>query len=110
MQEKIMITLTNFGSGELWVVDDGGVSLRLSHDQANRLIMTARMHTVVDFIERLPALVTDEKLLEKILTTFEGKTSSERWNLKEKFARLGTLAKGYVPKNPVEIVEIVKLD
>ena len=71
--------------------------------------MTARMHTVAEFIEKLPTLISDEALLKKILITFDGKTSSDRWNLKEKFARLQTLTKGYVPKNPGEIVEVAEL-
>lgn len=100
-----MITLTNYESGEMLIANDGGISLRLSHDQANRLIMTARMHTVAEFVEKLPTLISDETLLKKIREAFEGKTSSERWNLKEKFARLQTLTKGYSPKNPGEVVE-----
>jgi hypothetical protein len=108
-----MIKLENYGSGELLIADDTGTSLRLSHDQANRLIMTARMHTVAEFLEKLPSLIVGaqhaEPLLKKILAAFDGKTSSERWNLKEKFARLQTLTKGYISKGPNEVVETVAL-
>lgn len=102
-----MVTLTNYSSGELVISDETGRSLRLSRDQANRLIMTARMRTTEDLIEKLPSLMTDETLVKKILGIFEGKNSSERWFLKEKFARLTTLIKGYEPENPGEILETV---
>jgi hypothetical protein len=105
-----MITFTNYGSGELLITDDAGTELRLTRDQATRLIMTARMHTVDEFIEKLPSLLTDQNLVKKILAEFEGKTSTQRWNLKEKFARLGTLTRNYEPSNPAEAVESVRFE
>lgn len=104
-----MVTLTNYGSGEMLIADDAGVSLRLSQDQANRLIMTARMHTVAEFLEKLPELLAAPGLLKAVQATFDGKSSSERWMLKEKFARLQTLVRGYRPKNPAETVGVVEL-
>lgn len=104
-----MITLTNYSSGELLVNDDTGHSLRLSQEAANRLILHARMHTVVEFAQGLPGLISDPALVQAITTFFESaKTSSERWNLKEKFARLQTLTKGYQPLAAAEVVEVVK--
>lgn len=103
-----MITLTNFESGELLIVDGGGDSVRLTRDQANRLIMMARMHTVSEFIEKLLQLIPQEKLVQKIRQSFEGKGSTERWNIKEKFARLGTLAKDYHSQNPTKVAEVIQ--
>ena len=65
-----MISLTNFESGELLIVDDD-VSKKLTHDQANRLVMAARMHTIAEFIEKqlcvkLPAEY-DSALLRAVL-------------------------------------------
>lgn len=85
-------------------------SLRLSRDQANRLILTARMHTTEELIEKLPDLISDQALLKSILAEFDGKTSSQRWNLKEKFARLTTLSKVYQTERPEEITEEVSLN
>lgn len=105
-----MMTITNFGSGEIQIEDDGGHRLKLNRDSANRLIMAGRMHTVAEFVEKLPALVPDPALVEILRRSFEtAATSTDKWNLKEKFARLGTLAKGYVPKDPAEVVETIRL-
>lgn len=99
-----MVTITNYDSGEL-LISDQTVSLRLDREPANRLVMAARMHTVAEFLEKLPGLLSEEKLLQQIQMAFEGKSSSERWNLKEKFARLRTAVKGYGSKNPDQVVE-----
>lgn len=101
------MTITNFGSGEIQISDDKGHSLKLDRESANRLVLAARMHTVDDFLKKVPFLVTDAALLNLLLGMFEGKNSSERWTLKEKIARLQTLAKGYQPKHPAAVVEKV---
>lgn len=106
-----MITLINYSSGEVEIKDDEGHSLRLHREASNRLIMTGRMHTIVEFVEKIPTLITNEPLLKQIISAFEKTTtSSERWNLKEKFARLTTLTKGYDPKNPDEVFEKVSFE
>lgn len=105
-----MITLTNYGSGEIQIADDAGHSLKLDRESANRLVMMGRMHTVAEFVEKLPSLVSHAELLKGLLDVFEeAATSTDKWNLKEKFARLGTLARGYQPSNPDEVVETVSL-
>ncbi len=104
-----MITLSNYNSGELEIQNEAGHKLHLPRESANRLIMMARMHTVAEFVEKLPSLIPDEKLLQSIQSFFEGKTPTERWNLKEKFARLTTLAKGYEPKKLEDVIESVTL-
>lgn len=104
-----MIQLVNFASGEVEIAADSGQKLRLTRDQANRMILMARMHTVAEFVEKLPTLITDAGLLRQIQATFAGAPSStDQWNLKEKFARLVTLTKDYQPKDPSEIIESVK--
>jgi len=103
-----LITLINYNSGELEIQDDESHKARLNREASNRLIMTGRMHTVSEFVEKIPSLITDAVLLKKIVEAFEKTTnSSERWNLKEKFARLTTLTKGYNSQNPDEILEKV---
>lgn len=105
-----MVTITNYGSGEVQIEDDQGHRLRLDRETGNRLVMTGRMHTVAEFVEKLPSFVTEPDLLASILAYFEkAANASEKWNLKEKFARLGTLTKGYEPKNPLEVVEEIRL-
>lgn len=102
------MTITNFGSGEIEISDEDR-KIRLDREMANRLIMVARMHTVAEFLEKLPALISDEALLQKIASAFEGRSSSERWGLKEKIARLQTLTKGYGPCDGAAVVETVPL-
>lgn len=103
-----MITLTNFTSGGLLIADDSSNSLRLSRDQANRLILTARMHTIQEFVAKLSGLIENDALRQQILALFDRPDSSGRWNLKEQFARLQTLAKGYEPEGPEKVVEVVE--
>lgn len=102
-----MVTLTNYSSGELLIADGSGRSVRLGREEANRLILYARMHTVAEFVEKLSSLVGDSSLVGSILEGFEKMSSTDRWNLKEKFARLHTLAAGFHPKDPVTVVEVV---
>ena len=102
-----MIHLVNYESGQIEISDGEGRTLRLNQEAANRLVMTARMHTVSEFIEKLPVLISEGTLLSQIQVLFEGKSSSEKWNLKEKFARLQTVSKGYHVKNPESILEKV---
>jgi len=102
------MTITNFESGEVEIASDQGVKLRLAREAANRLIMMARMHTVAEFLEKLPSFIGDPKLLEEIQKAFRvAASSSDQWNLKEKFARLVTLTKGYESKNPTGILETI---
>lgn len=105
-----MIQLTNFASGELEISDGSGAKLRLNRDQANRLIMTARMHTVSEFVEKLPILITEPALLARIQQAFqEASASTDQWSVKEKFARLITITKGYSPADPTGIMEKITL-
>lgn len=104
-----MVSITNYNSGELEIAADGAAAIHLSRDQANRLILAARMHAVEPFLQKLSTLIPDEGLvstLTKILGSAEG---SERWNLKEKFARLHTVAPGYTAENPQQVLETVQL-
>lgn len=104
----LMIRITNFGSGEVLIEDGSGLSARLDRDTANRLIMAGRMQTVAEFIEKLHILIPNAALVGLVRAAFDGAASStEKWNLKEKFARLTSLAKGYESKNPSEVVETV---
>ncbi len=103
------MTITNFDSGEIELASGTGPSMRLDREHANRLVMAARMHSVAEFLEKLPALISDEALQAEIAGSFEGKTSSQRWALKEKFARLRTAVKGYESPSPESVVETVGL-
>lgn len=104
-----MISLINYSSGEM-IIDDGRATpVRLGRDAANRVIMTARMHGVDEFLQKLPSLIPDEALLATLTAAFEGKDNTARWNLKEKFARLVTLAKGYTPADPSQVLDQVRL-
>ena len=104
-----MITVTNFQSGELKIDGDAGPSLRLSREAASRLIMSARMHSVAHFVQKLPQLITEPVLLQNLLSLFEQAQGSARWNLKERFARLRTLTKDYQPSHPEQVVESIVL-
>jgi len=102
------MTITNFGSGEVEISDDQGRRIRLDRESANRLVMAGRMHTVAEFVEKLPSLIFDQEFVRILQESFEkAPTSTDKWNLKEKFARLTTLTKGYEPKNPAEVMESV---
>ncbi len=104
-----MITLTNFESGALRIDSDADRSLDLSHDQAHRLIMAARMHSIDPFVEKLSSLIEHEGICREILALFAAAQGSDRWNLKESFSRLQTVTKGYVPQNPESVVESICL-
>ena len=105
------MTITNFGSGEIEMADGNGHKSRLNREAANRLVMAGRMHTVAEFVEKLPLLLPDPVFAAAVREAFEkAPTSSDKWNLKEKFARLGTLTKEYLPKNPTEVVESVRIE
>jgi hypothetical protein len=103
------MTITNYESGEIEISNEQGLICRLDRDQANRLVMAARMHSVAEFLEQLPTLLVDEPLRKEISKFFEEKTSSQRWTLKEKFARLRTAVKGYEAKAPEQVVETIQL-
>ncbi len=105
-----MITLTNDSSGELLIANGAGPSVRLSREAATRLILHARMHNVADFLEALPQLIAATEIVNQLRTLFASlQTPSDRWNFKEKFARLQTLSKEHQPKSPPEVVETIKL-
>jgi hypothetical protein len=105
----MMITVTNYSSGELLIADGSGQSIRLGREEANRLVMMARMHTVAEFVEKLPTLLGDAILAGAILQGFDKKSSTDRWNLKEKFARLHTLSKDYRSERADGVIEVVSL-
>ena len=68
--------------------------------------MAARMHSVAEFLEKVPKLISEAEIARAIQKLFQSAQSpTDRWNLKEKFARLQTLTKDYTPKNPDAIVE-----
>ncbi len=101
-----MWTMTNFGSGEIAIADSEGKTIcRLSREDSHRLIMTARMHAVEPFLQKLPTLIPNRDLGLAILALFDEKNASARWALKEKFARLTTLSRGYESKDPQKILE-----
>jgi hypothetical protein len=104
------MTIANFGSGEVEITDAGGHRVRLDREAANRLVMAGRMHTVAEFVEKLPVLLPSPEIAAVLREAFEkAPTSTDKWNLKEKFARLRTLAKGYQPADPGEVVETVSI-
>ncbi len=106
-----MIVLTNFESGELEIKAGGLPPYRLVRESANRLILSARMHTVSDFVDQLPLFIPSEDILSHLKKHFEKLTTkTDQWNFKEKFARLQTLVKDYVPKNPTAVAEVVTLE
>ncbi|QQR81805.1 MAG: hypothetical protein IPJ69_06865 [Deltaproteobacteria bacterium] len=99
------MNIVNYESGEV-VLEESGVSVRLSREDSHRLILMARMHTVPEFINLLPSFVSNEEMLKAIQQKFSAtESSTDRWNLKEKFARLTTLTKGYISKNPEALLE-----
>lgn len=104
-----MLSLINYNSGELEISDDAGNSVRLSHQEANRLVMAARMHAVEPFIEKLPQLIPNDTLVQLIMQLIQTAQGSERWNLKERFARLNTVTPGITVVNPNEVSETVEL-
>lgn len=102
------IILTNYSNGEVEISDGSSQPLRLPRERANSLIMSARMHTVDEFLQALPAFIPDAVLLQALQSVFDRPTSTERWNAKEKFARLRTLTSNYPSKvASQEVVEIV---
>ncbi|MBI2982404.1 MAG: hypothetical protein HYY44_09000 [Deltaproteobacteria bacterium] len=102
------ITLTNYSSGELLIADDQGHSIRLNRETAHRVILSARMHSIGEFFKQVPQLIPQQEIVRSLLDEVDKRKSpTERWNLKEKFARLSTLAKDYAPTTLSEIVEKV---
>lgn len=104
-----MVTLTSYNSGALRISDDQGTELNLEPAAANRLIMAARMKSIEPFLEKLPDLIPDEALAKNIVTIIAQAQGSDRWNLKEKFARLLTVAPGHPVEQPNEVLEVVSL-
>lgn len=104
------VTLTNYASGELLISSTDGPSLRLDREAANRLIMHARMHTVAEFIEGLSQLIEHPEIVRSLGKAFDGaQNPSDRWNLKEKIARLHTLARGYPSGDPGAVIERIDM-
>lgn len=101
-----MLTITVYNSGAL-KLDNSSTTLSLTRDQAHRLIMGARMHSVDEFIEKVPSLIADATIVKNVRASFEKAEKSERWNLKETFARIPTVAKGYEAKNPDSVSETI---
>ncbi len=104
-----MVTLTCYNSGALTVSDNNGRTCKLPPAAAKRLIMAARMKSTEAFLEKLPELISDAELVSIIQGIIEGTTGSERWTLKEKFARLPTIASGFDVSNPDEVAEVFAL-
>ncbi len=104
-----MVQLINHTNGELAITDDAGHTLWLPRERANSLIMSARMHTIDEFLQALPGLIADADLLREIQSAFDRPTSTERWNAKEKFARLRTLTSNYSFQGTPEVVETIHL-
>ncbi len=104
-----MLKITNYNSGELEISDQAGRCIRLNQDQSNRLILAARMHNVEPFIQKLPQLVPDIHLATEIKSLLINVDGSDRWNLKEKFARLHTVVAGHPIENPESIQETVEI-
>ena len=104
-----MITLTNYSSGELLIANGAGPAVRLSRESAHRLILHARMHSVDEFLAALPRLIADTEVVNQLQTLFASlQGRSDRWNFKEKFARLQTLSQEHQTKGN-EIKEVVEV-
>lgn len=104
-----MVTLTSYNSGAVLIADEANAQVHLPQAAANRLIMTARMKTVEAFVEKLPTLIPHEELTQTIRDLIETAQGSERWNLKEKFARLPTIVAGHPIEQPDAIKEVIEL-
>lgn len=104
-----MVQMTNYNSGELEIAAGDAQRVRLDKSQANRLILAARMHGVDSFLQKLPQLIPDPALAATLSTLLQEAQGTERWNLKEKFARLQTIAPDYQSDSPDAITETVQL-
>jgi len=105
-ESSSMLVITNYANGELEISTDSLPVVRMNQEQANRLILFARMHPVSDFVASLSRLMQDKQIAQAVLSCFELlKTSSERWNLKEKFARLRTVTSGFPSGSPDQVTE-----
>lgn len=105
-----MIALTNYHSGNLLITDDTGHSIQLNPGVANRLILFARMHGVQEFVDNLPRLIPDAGLVKSLLASVQSaKSKTDRWNFKEKFARLHTVVKGHPPADTDEVVDLIRI-
>ncbi len=102
-----MVTIINYNSGEIELKSDQGPQIRLDHQQANRLVLAARMRNVEPFIEKLAELIGEATLVKEISAQLHAAEGSDRWNLKEKFARLHTIVPGIEIENPDGIFETV---
>lgn len=99
--------LINYNNGELELVADEGDKNRFDRQQAYQLILSARMNTIERFQGRLKILQKDFPLLQEVLNLFPKLDHSAQWNLKEKFARLQTLAPELESPSDVKVVEEV---
>lgn len=104
-----MLTLTSYQSGAVLICRDDGAEVKLAPDAANRLIMAARMKNIEPFLAKLGDLIPHPELAQTIHETITSATGSDRWNLKEKFARLPTVTTGHDVSDPDQVAEIIKL-
>jgi len=104
-----MIKLIAYKSGAVTIVADHGQETQLDQPAANRLILAARMHSVEPFMAKLEGLIPNAELARSIRDKIAAAKGSERWNLKENFARLPTVEPDIKTDNPEEIAEEVTL-
>ncbi|MBI1909675.1 MAG: hypothetical protein HYS22_05855 [Deltaproteobacteria bacterium] len=106
-----MIELVNYNNGTLEIVGDGQ-KLSLPREKAYSLVMAARMHTIEGFKKKLEGLKSplgETPLVGLILDQFPKLDHTGQWNLKEKFARLRTLATDYPTPPQTEVAEKILL-
>ena len=103
-----MTEIVNYNNGALEIVS-GGQKIFLPREKAYSLVMGARMHTIDGFKKKLEGLKSLSPLVGLILEQFPKLDHTGQWNLKEKFARLQTLATDYPTPPQTEVVEKVLL-
>lgn len=104
-----MLTLTCYNSGALTISDGTHETVHLSHQAANRFIMAARMKGIEDFVHKLPSLIDQQGIVHSLTGLLHEAQGTQRWNLKEKIARLHTVVPGYPVAEPEQIKEVVQL-
>ena len=101
--------MTCYNSGAVTISEGTSESVHLPQQAANRLIMAARMKSVEDFVQKLPSLIEQQKLVAALTLLLQEAHGSARWNLKEKIARLHTVVAGHPVAEPDKIREVVQL-
>ena len=101
--------LINYNNGELELADSDGNKNRFNRQAAYQLILSARMNSIERFQGRLKILQKDFPLLQEVLNLFPKLDHSGQWNLKEKFARLQTLAPEFESPLEVAVLENISL-